>query len=163
MDVDFFGWHDFDNNIEYHFSFRFRQLKSKPEYTEFGRIEDDGLGLVIYLTMSGNIDDPEFSLDKDERKNDMKETINLEKETVKSILKTDFGLFKKDSTVQKVAVDNKKEVEFIYYESDIEAPAQDSIAIKKKQKGRLGKLIEGVKEDAEKEKQKATIDIDTDL
>ena len=102
---------------------------------------------------------PDFSFSK----NDMKETINLEKETVKSILKTDFGLFKKDSTVQKVAVDNKKEVEFIYYESDIEAPAQDSIAIKKKQKGRLGKLIEGVKEDAEKEKQKATIDIDTDL
>lgn len=163
MDVDLFGWHDFDNNIEYHFSFRFRQLKSKAEYTEFGRIEDDGLGLVIYLTMSGNIDDPEFSLDKDERKNDMKENLELEKETVKSILKTDFGLFKKDSTVQKVQVDNKKEVEFIYYESDVAAPVEDSAAVKKKQKRRLGKFIDGMKENAEKEKAKESINVEIDL
>ena len=56
LDVELFGWHDFDNNIEYHFSFRFNQLKSKPEYTEFGKVVDDGLGIVIYMTMSGTID-----------------------------------------------------------------------------------------------------------
>lgn len=159
LDVDFFGWHDFDNNMDYHFSFRFRELKSKPEYTEFGRIEDDGLGLVIYLTMSGNLDDPVFSLDNEERKNDLKENITVEKETVKSILKTEFSLFKRDTTVEKVKVDNKKEVEFIYYESDISAPEEDSTAIKKKQKRRLGKWIEGIKEEADKDKDSIDIEM----
>ncbi len=150
MDVDLFGWHDFDNNIEYHFSFRFRELKTVAEYSEFGKIEDDGLGITIFLTMSGSLDDPVFSLDKDERKNAIKENIEEEKQNVKSILKTEFGLFKKDSTVQQIEIENKKEVEFIYYEEDIDLKS-DTI-IKEKNKGRVGKFFEKMKEDAEKNK-----------
>jgi hypothetical protein len=101
--------------------------------------------------MSGTIDEPVFSLDKDERKNDIKESVTMEKETVKSILKTEFNLFQRDTTVEEVQVDNKNEVEFIYYESDITAPEEDSTAIKKKQKRRLGKWIDGIKEEAEKD------------
>ena len=154
MDVDLFGWHDFDNNIEYHFSFRFRQLKAKAEYTEFGRIEDDGLGITIYMTMAGTIDDPIFSMDSDERKNDIKENIQLEKSNMKSMLKTEFGLFQKDSTVKKIKEDNKNEVEFIYYETDIETEGVDTTS-KKKNKKRVGKFFDKLKEEAEKDKDKA--------
>ncbi len=150
LDVDLFGWHDFDNNIEYHFSFRFRQLKTKPEYTEFGKVEDDGLGIIIYMTMSGTIDDPVFSLDKDARKNDVKANIEAEKTNMKSILKTEFGMFKKDSTIQERSVDNKKEVEFIYYDTDIEDT--DTTKNEKKNKKRVGKFFDKLKEDAEKDK-----------
>lgn len=153
LDVDLFGWHDFDNNIEYHFSFRFRQLKSKPEYTEFGKIEDDGLGIVIYMTMAGTIDEPTFSLDSEERKNDIRENVAEEKSTVKSMLKTEFGLFQKDTTIKQIEEDNKKEVEFIFYETDIETEEVDTSEKKIKNKNRVGKIFEKLKEDAEKDKE----------
>ena len=155
LDLELFGWHDLDNNVEYHFSFRFRDLKSKPEYTEFGKIEDDGLGLVIFLTMSGNLDDPEFALDKDERKNHIKENIAQEKETVKSMLKTEFGLYKNDTTVNRIQEQNKREVEFIYYEEDIKEE-KDTI-VKKKNKGKIGKFFDKLEKE-KKDKQEFEIE-----
>lgn len=152
LDIELFGWHDFDNNIEYHFSFRFRDLKTKPTYTEFGKIEDDGLGIIVYLTMSGNIDNPTFALDKDERKNDIKESVEQEKSTVKSMLKTEFGMFKKDSTVQKVQPDKKREFEFIFYEEDSEDQKDEKV--KEKNKGRVGKFFDKLKDDADKDSMK---------
>ncbi len=153
LDVELFGWHDFDNRIEYHFSFRFNQLKSKPEYTEFGKVVDDGLGIVIYMTMSGTIDEPIFSLDSDERKNDLKESITLEKQNMKSMLKTEFGLFQKDSTVKQMNADNSKEVEFIYYETDIEEEQSDTTKRKTKNKTRSSSFFDKLKEEAEKDKE----------
>jgi len=164
LDVELFGWHDFDNNIEYHFSFRFRQLKSKPEYTEFGKIEDDGLGIVIYMTMAGTIDEPEFSLDKEERKKDLKENLEQERSTVKSMLKSEFGLFQKDSTVKALEIDNKKEVEFIFYEDDIEAEEEkekSDTTKKPRNKKRVGKFFDKLKEEAEKDKNK--VEYETEL
>ncbi len=35
-----------------------------------GKVEDEGLGMTIYMTMGGTIDSPTFSMDSDERKND---------------------------------------------------------------------------------------------
>ncbi|MEZ4922197.1 MAG: AsmA-like C-terminal region-containing protein, partial [Crocinitomicaceae bacterium] len=125
LDIDLFGWHTFDNQIEYHFSFRFRELKSKVEDTEFGVIEDDGLGIVIYLTMFGDLDNPEFELDNEERRKNIKEDLAQEKQDIKSILKSEFGFFKKDSTVQNMEESNKKEVQFIFYD-DEEEEGQDS-------------------------------------
>lgn len=160
MDVDLFGWHDFDNNIEYHFSFRFRQLKTKAEYTEFGKIEDDGLGMTIYITMAGTIENPTFSLDADERKNEIKENIQLEKSNMKSMLKTEFGLFQKDSTVKQAQDDNKKEVEFIFYETDIETEEIDTNS-KKKNKKRVGKFFDKLKEESEKDQD--NVDFEPDI
>lgn len=154
LDLELFGWHDLENNVEYHFSFRFRDLKSKAEYTEFGKIEDDGLGLVIFLTMTGNLEDPLFALDKDERKNQVKENIAQEKETVKSILKSEFGLYKNDSTVQKMEEENKREVEFIYYEEDVQ-PEKDTV-VKKKNKGKVGRFFQKLEKE-EKEKKEFEI------
>lgn len=158
LDVSLFGWHDFDNAIEYHFSFRFRQLKSKPTYTEFGKIEDDGLGIIIYMTMSGSVDNPVFTLDKDELKNELKENLNQEKSTIKSMLKTEFGLFQKDTTIKEQVIDNKKEVEFIYYEKDIEE--SDTTKEKVKNKKRVGKFFDKLKQEAENDKKQ--IDFEDD-
>lgn len=145
LQVDLFGWHDFDNNVEYHFSFRFRDLKTVPEYTEFGKIEDDGLGIIIYMTMSGSLDDPQFAMDSDERKNDIKENLAQEKQDLKSMLKTEFGLFKKDSTVTKMEQKNQRQVEFIFYEEEGEQP--DSTRQKDRNKNRTNKLFNKLKED----------------
>ncbi|UKN00382.1 AsmA-like C-terminal region-containing protein [Paracrocinitomix mangrovi] len=133
LDVDLFGWHSFDNMIDYHFSFRFRELKEQVTENEFGIIEDDGLGLVIYLNMSGDLFDPTFALDGTERRKQIKESIAEEKQNVKSILKTELGFFKKDSTVQKIEEDNKEEIKFIMYDEEDEQ-SQDSIPGKIKRK-----------------------------
>lgn len=153
LDVELFGWHDFDNRIEYHFSFRFNQLKEKSEYTEFGKVVDDGLGIVIYMTMSGTIDEPIFTMDTDERKNDLKETITVEKENMKSILKSEFGLFQKDSTVKQMRTDNTKEVEFIFYDTDLEEEQNDTTKKKTKNKTRSSTFFDKLKEEAEKDKE----------
>jgi hypothetical protein len=154
LDVEFSGWHDFDNNIEYHFSFRFRELKSKPEYTEFGKVEDDGLGWKIYLTMSGNIDDPIYSLDKGEMKATFKESITEEKATMKSVLKSEFGLFKKDSTVQQMALENKSDAfEFVIYEDDTTVTDTTPVHKKQKNKKRSNKFFDKLKEKAAEQKE----------
>jgi len=149
LDVNLFGWHDFDNNVEYHFSFRFRDLKTVAEYTEFGKVEDDGLGIIIYLTMYGPLDNPQFALDGDERKNDLKENLTQEKQDLKSMLKTEFGLFKNDSTVQVIDDKNKKQVEFIFYDED--TVEQDSVRVKEKNKTRTNKLFDKIEKEKENE------------
>ena len=105
------------------------------------------------MTMSGTIDEPIFSLDSDERKNDLKESMTLEKENMKSMLKTEFGLFQKDTTVKEMSTDNKKEVEFIYYDTDIEEEEGDTTKQKTKNKTRSSSFFDKLKEDAEKDKE----------
>ncbi len=153
LDVEFSGWHDFDNNIEYHFSFRFRDLKTVPEYTEFGKIEDDGLGWRVYITMTGTIDEPIYSLDKSEMKSTLKDNLTDEKNDIKSILKSEFGMFKKDSTVQDKQVTNKSEaVEFIIYdEEEHQSTASDSLSRKSKNKKKTNKFFNKLKQDAKKD------------
>jgi hypothetical protein len=110
--------------------------------------------------MFGSIDEPQFRLDSDERKNDIKENIVIEKETVKSILKTEFGLFQKDSTVRKMAVDNKKEVEFIYYDEDVELEEKDTTTKKDKNKKRSNKFFEKLENDSKKAKENVQFEQD---
>ncbi|MEO9533746.1 MAG: AsmA-like C-terminal region-containing protein [Crocinitomicaceae bacterium] len=162
IDIDLAGWHDFDNQIDYHFSFRFRELKTRAEETEFGIVEDDGLGLLVYLRMFGDLDDPSYALDKENRKADIKEQLAEEKQDVKSMLKSEFGFFKKDSTVKNMEAKNKKEVQFIFYDDEIENTDLDSNETKKedKHKKRTFKFYEKLKADADKNKDKVDFEIE---
>ncbi len=101
LDVKLEGTHDFDNNIDYRFAFRFRDLKqpSKSE-AEFGEIVDDGTGVKLYVRMTGNMDNPTIVWDENAKKQQAKENREAAKEDAKSILKTEFGLFKNDSSVK---------------------------------------------------------------
>jgi hypothetical protein len=100
LDIETSGTHTFDNRIDYRFVFRFRDLKDKSQMTEFGEEVDDGTGMKVFMRMHGTIDDPVVEWDKTSRKEQAKENREAEKETVKSILKTEFGMFKGDSTVK---------------------------------------------------------------
>ncbi len=160
MDIALAGWHDFNNDIDYHFSFRFRELKTIPEYTEFGKVEDDGLGWKIYLAMSGNIDDPIYKLDKDFRNATVKENITAEKSNVKSILKSELGLFEKDTTVKKIDTEKKaKSVEFIMYDNDADLEKVDNQKINKKaennNKKKSNRFFEKLRAAEEKHKAKS--------
>jgi len=161
LDVQFSGWHDFDNNIEYHFSFRFRELKSGLNESEFGIIEDDGLGWKIYITMSGNIDNPIYTIDKGELKSTFKANIQEEKATMKSVLKSEFGLFKKDTTVKNITSTQKNEAfEFIIFEEDSIQTINDSLPKRSKHKKRSNKFFEKLKEKSLEEKEQEEFEIE---
>ncbi len=96
------GQHHFDQKIDYRFELLLNEVLGKkvkkPENNEFGYIEDDGLGRTkIFMRMAGTVDEPDFSYDKEQLKSHIKNKVQAEKQSVKSILKEEFGFFKKDS------------------------------------------------------------------
>jgi AsmA-like C-terminal region len=107
------GTHSFDNKIDYRFKLSFSELlaqkakRNKKENTEFGEVaEDNPLRTNIYLSMTGTTDKPIFKYDTRSAAQGFKQNIKQEKQNFKSVLKDEFGLFKKDSTLN-----NKKKSE----------------------------------------------------
>jgi hypothetical protein len=101
------GTHDFDNNINYHFKVTLSELLSKkrarevPKNNEFNEIEESEDGKTnLFISMTGNIDNPKIKFDKKELKKFVKDEIKNEKQTVKQLLKDEFGLFKKDNSLK---------------------------------------------------------------
>ncbi len=112
------GTHTFDNVVDYHFKVLLNDLlgkkarKAKPENEEFGTIEEDGLGkTAIYISMIGPLDNPKISYDKSGLKMQLKQYVASETNSLKSILKNEFGWFKKDSTL-KAAAPKKQSAKF---------------------------------------------------
>lgn len=102
MNLELSGTHSFEQQIDYRIKFDFRELLGEDRDAEFGLVMDDGSGPKIYLRMYGHLDDPVIEWDKFSKKQDLKEQLVQEKETIKSILKTEFGVFKNDSTVKEI-------------------------------------------------------------
>jgi hypothetical protein len=140
MNLNFAGTHTFDNKIDYHFNFRFLELKGQDYESEFGEIKDDGTGVKIYMHMFGNLDNPQYAWDKQEKKADRQEQWEKEKQTFKSLLKEELGLFKKDTTV-KVEKAREEDVRFIMewdeagpIKKDDSQPVKDNKKVKKLKK-----------------------------
>ncbi len=116
------GVHDFDNMVDYSLRLLLSDVmgkKVKQNNSEFGEIEDDGLGRTqLLLTMKGPIDDPRFGYDKKAAGQKLKTDIATEKQTMKAIMKEEFGMFKKDTV--KVEKKQKKEEMQIDWEEEEE-------------------------------------------
>jgi hypothetical protein len=94
VDINLSGRHDFDNNIAYAINFRLREIMKQQKETEFGYIEDDGLGSRIFLKMNGTTENPIFSLDKEAKKEWKQENWKQEKENVSKLISEEFkGMF----------------------------------------------------------------------
>ncbi len=100
LNLEMSGTHTFENKIDYKFGFNFRELLNKEKNTEFGEVIDDGTGLKIFMRMYGTLDDPIIEWDQKSRKEASKENREEAKKDAKSILKSEFGLFKNDTTVK---------------------------------------------------------------
>ena len=108
MNVTLSGTHSFKNEIDYHFKVLLSDLlskkarKAKKENDEFGVVEDDKEGKTsLFISMTGTVDSPVIKYDKQGAKQNLKANIVQEKQTLKQILKEEFGLFKKDTTLKK--------------------------------------------------------------
>jgi hypothetical protein len=113
VDLSIFGMHKFNNDIDYHMNFRFKDLKIDSEDPDYISEKDEGKGFRVYLQITGNVNDPVYKFDKNEFKNDLKEKLNGEKKDLKAVLKTELGLYKKDSSI-KTKETPKEEVKFLY-------------------------------------------------
>lgn len=112
------GTHSFNNYVDYHFQLTLSDLlskkakKAKRENEEFGVVMDDGLGRTqLFVSMTGQIDNPQISYDSKGAKEKFKEDLKEEKQTLKQILKKELGLFKNDTTLKEVQ--KKKETKVI--------------------------------------------------
>lgn len=152
------GTHTFDNKIDYHFSFRLRDLKDQKT-EEFGDVIDDKTGMLVYLRMYGSINKPQFSWDKESKAEDRKEYNETEKQSLKGMLKKEFGLFKKDSTVQNYQETNKpKEVLEVQYGEGTEQ-SDEFEQEKKKKDSKVNKFLEKMKQE-EKDKKKVEVEFE---
>ncbi len=120
MNVDFYGTHTFDNIIDYHIKLLLSEVlakkpgKNKQLDEELALVENDAENTrCVYLSMTGSIDNPKISYDRKAMKEKIKEDIKNEKQNLKNILKEEFGLFKKDSTLNKSNNTKKADQQFI--------------------------------------------------
>jgi hypothetical protein len=152
LDMDLSGRHSFNDEIDYRFAFRFRDLKAFKSQTEFGQVIDDGTGIRLFLRMHGTLDKPIYEWDTEGRKAQAKEYRKEEKSQAKSMLKAEFGFFQKDSTVKSfVPRDVPKEDLKIKFEP---ARKQEFMEEKKRTKdSKLKKTLNSWKEQQEKEQQ----------
>ena len=138
------GEHAFTNQIDYYLSFHLNEAFLKKQRDDFGEIIDEDKGMEVFLSVSGTVDNPIVKWDKESSRKKRKEKIISEKKQLKSMLKKDFGLYKKDTTVKAYVpekeIEDKIEIDF----NDDEAPVKDSI--KKKKPSKLQKKIDSLKQ-----------------
>jgi hypothetical protein len=104
------GTHSFSNEINYRIEILLSEVlgrqakesnKSNPEFL----IEDDGLGgkTKIHLLITGTTDKPIIKYDTRSARKSVVEEAKTERKEIKRILNEEFGLFKKDTTLNKNA------------------------------------------------------------
>jgi hypothetical protein len=106
LNIELWGKHTFKNEIDYHFKLLLSELlaskkranKQLDEEMEFYEHDPENRRCV-YVLMTGTIDDPIIKYDRKGLKQKIGEDLKAEKQTLKQILKEEFGLFKKDSTL----------------------------------------------------------------
>lgn len=152
MDMDFSGKHTFDNEIDYRFAFRFRDLKQIETQNEFGEILDDGTGLRLFLRMYGTLDKPIYEWDNEGRKAQAKAYRAEEKVQAKSMLKSEFGFFQKDSTVKTYVPKDipKEELKFNFGPASKKEFQEEK---KQTKDSKLKKTLNSWKEQQEKDQQ----------
>ena len=153
MDIAVEGTHSFENEIDYSLSFNLRDLmmKEKTSTTEFGEIEDDGLGgKIIYLKIKGTTEKFDIEWDKKKKREAQKQEFEKEKAVIKEILKQEFTNSEKETEPEEKAF----EIEWEEFENQndtaLENPQQDTTAIKKKKGGFLKKILENPEEKQKK-------------
>ncbi len=156
LDVNISGTHTFNNEIDYHFVLLLSQVLNrkvrKPKESEFGYIEDDGLGKSkLFVKMTGTVDEPKFSYDGKQFKSNAKERFAKEKQSVKSILNKEFGVFKNEN-FQNPAKEEKKanpfQVEidssYIKQKGKEEVPLPKNKEEKTEKKSKFGKFMDKI-------------------
>ena len=148
LDLEISGKHTFENSIDYRFGFRFRDLKMEDE-SEFGTIRDDGTGKHVFMRMYGDLFDPSFQWDAEASKAHKKEKRQQAANDARAIFKSEFGLFKKDTTVQEYVQEKFQHEEI---EIDINPSEDNDKIMEESEPKRDGKVWKWLKSEGNKMK-----------
>ncbi len=138
-DLSINGNHDFDNNYEYHVKVLLSEILSKKRKkkkslaTEFGLVEDDGLGRTsLLLKVENKGEDIKVGYDLKAAGNEIKKNIKTERQNLKSILNQEYGWYKTDTTVKAKPVEKKTKFRIKWDDTDTTYTVPDTVNKKKK-------------------------------
>ncbi len=104
VDLSVNGEHSFDNDYQYHVKMLLSEIlsnkarKNRISPDEFGEVQDDGLGRTsLLLKIVGKGEEVKVSYDMKAAGNQIREDLKKEKQTLKTIINEEYGLYKKDS------------------------------------------------------------------
>jgi hypothetical protein len=124
-DLSVNGKHSWDNDYEYHIKILLSEAlskkfgKPKPNTTEFGAVQDDGLGRTsLLLKITGNDEYVKVSYDLKAAGNKVKNEIKSERQNLKTILNQEFGWYGSDTTVTKTTPSKPKRFRITWEETD---------------------------------------------
>jgi len=120
FDITGSGEHLFDNSYTYHVKILLSELlaakarRAKRENRENEYLEESGKRSALYLKVAGKGSDFKISYDTQAAKASIAEDIRNEKQTLKSILKEEFGWFRKDTLVKPTTPGNTGKLRFTF-------------------------------------------------
>jgi hypothetical protein len=133
------GKHSFDNDYEYHVKMLLseilsrQRMKNKSSVTEFGVIEDDGLGRTsLLLKVVGKGEELKVGYDIKAVSAEVKNNMKSEKQNLKTILNQEYGWFKTDTSAKKKPVEKKSRFRISWDGNDSTKNTINTPAVKKK-------------------------------
>jgi hypothetical protein len=124
-DLSVNGKHSFDNDYEYHVKILLSQIlskkraKNKSKISEFGVVEDDGLGRTsLLLKIIGKGEVAKVSYDMKAAGTQVKSNFKKEKQTLKTILNQEYGWYKNDSAATKKPAEKKSRFRITWDDGD---------------------------------------------
>ncbi|MEO6884015.1 MAG: AsmA-like C-terminal region-containing protein [Bacteroidia bacterium] len=137
LNVSGSGTHTFDNAIDYKAKFLLSDLlaakfkRNKKPTDNFGEEENDESGkTALFISMTGTVNNPIIKYDTKGALQKIKQDLKVEKTDLKSILKKEFGLFKKDTTLNNSDKTPKKTTFKVIWDGNKKAaiPADTAVA-----------------------------------
>jgi hypothetical protein len=137
-DLSVNGKHGFNNDYEYHVKILLSEIlskkrkKTKSSVSEFGVIEDDGLGrTTMLLKIEGKGEEVKVGYDIKAAGSEIKNNIQTERQTLKTILNQEYGWFKNDTTAKQKPAEKKSRFRITWDETDSVKTKPDPPALKK--------------------------------
>ncbi len=139
VDLSVNGKHSFENDYEYHVKMLLSEIlsrkrqKTKSNITEFGVVEDDGLGRTsLLLKIVNKGDDIKVGYDIKAAGSKIIDNIKSERQNLKSILNQEYGWYKNDTTTKQKPAEKSKRFKISSGETDSIKSSPDQAALKKK-------------------------------
>jgi hypothetical protein len=136
-DLSVNGKHSFDNDYEYHVKILLSEIlskkrnKNKSNVTEFGVVEDDGLGRTsLLLKVLGKGENAKVVYDMKAAGTEVKNNIKKERQTLKTILNQEYGWYKNDSTLNQKPPDKKSRFKIKWEDEDTLKNTPDTPVVK---------------------------------